>query len=348
MKIIKNFFKVIAAGIVSIIIISFILCFYNVVPVHEENKRGNTDYVYPPGSVWVKASEGISFGKFDDNGFNNKYVVDDPDIIILGSSHMEAMNVMPDQNTAALLAQKFKDKYSVYNMGVSRHDFFKVCQFLPANIELYDNPPKLVIIESKLVEISKSDADKVINASLEHIPSYNNGLIGIMQNIPFFRTLYQQMEWGLANRFMTDPGFDNNKNEDNLLSEEDKAKRNIEINYDAYSEIFEYLKEIEEKYNTRIIIFYHPSETLMDDGSIYFDSDKYLKAFSEYSDKYGISFIDMTDRFTDMYYNENHVPHGFCTGLTASGHINKYGHEAVADELYKTIIRMEESGEICQ
>ena len=49
-----------------------------------------------------------------------------------------------------------------------------------------------------------------------------------------------------------------------------------------------------------------------------------------------------------MYYNENHVPHGFPTGKLGSGHLNKYGHYAVADELYNEIIKLEEEGKICK
>ena len=116
----------------------------------------------------------------------------------------------------------------------------------------------------------------------------------------------------------------------------------------AYKELFSYLKEMEDKYGTQIIIFYHPAEKLMDDGTVFFDSNKYLDTFKSFACEYEISFIDMTDRFEEMYYNDNHVPHGFCTGLLADGHINKYGHAAIADKLYDEIIKLEEAGELCR
>ena len=56
----------------------------------------------------------------------------------------------------------------------------------------------------------------------------------------------------------------------------------------------------------------------------------------------------MTAKFEDMYYKEHHVAHGFCTGELATGHLNKYGHAAMADELYDEILKLEESGEICR
>ena len=159
MKFIKGLSKVIASGIVAVAIICGLLCFYDIKPIHKENPKGNTDFVWLPNSIWVKATEGIAFGKFDANGFNNKSVISNPDIIVLGSSHMEAFNVMQNENSAYLLSQKLNGKYSLYNMGVSGHDFFKVCQYLPANLELYDKAPRVVIIETSTVNLSKNNVD---------------------------------------------------------------------------------------------------------------------------------------------------------------------------------------------
>ena len=137
----------------------------------------------------MKATEGIAFGKFDANGFNNITITDDPDIIVLGSSHMEATNVMQSENAACLLSKKLEDRYSVYNMGISNHNFFKVCQYLPVDLELFDPVPKVVIIETSTVRITKKKADKVISSSLGHVPSHSSGIVGMLQKIPFFRAV---------------------------------------------------------------------------------------------------------------------------------------------------------------
>ena len=94
MKFIKGLLKVIASGIVAMAIICGLLCFYDIKPIHKENPKGNTDFVWLPNSIWVKATEGIAFGKFDANGFNNKSVISNPDIIVLGSSHMEVTRII--------------------------------------------------------------------------------------------------------------------------------------------------------------------------------------------------------------------------------------------------------------
>lgn len=348
MKIIKGILKVLGAGIVSVVIICGLLCFYSIIPVHVDNTRGNTDYVWPANSIWVKATEGIAFGKNDAKGFNNKSVVKNPDIVVLGSSHMEATNVMQDENAAYLLSEMLKGKYSLYNMGISGHNFYKVCQYLPANFELYDKVPKVVIIETSTVNISQNNVDEILASSIERTPSYSTGIIGTLQRVPFFRTLYNQLEGGLLKLFMPISGLSVSNIDEDIEPVTDTSVTEIKIDETAYDELFSYLKEMEEKYGTQIIICYHPTEKLMEDGSIYFNSDEYLTTFSRFADKYNISFVDMTNRFENMYYQENHVAHGFCTGELAAGHLNKYGHAAMADELYNVIFRLEEAGELCQ
>ena len=341
MNILKKCLKVIIAGIVSIMIINLLLCLYEIVPIHIENSKGNTDYVWEPNSVWINATEGLSFGKYDANGYNNISVVDNPDIIVLGSSHMEGNQVMQDENAAYLLSEKLKDKYSVYNMSIAGHNFYKVCQYLPANLELYENAPKAVIIETDIVDLTQEKVDQVLSSSVKRTQSYSTGIISKLQKIPFVRDLYFQLEEGLFDLFMSG-------NSSASISDETDSYSEMQVEEDAYEELFSYLSKLEQQYKTQIIICYHPTGELEEDGFISFNSDGYLKAFSDYADKYDISFIDMTDSFEEMYYKDNEVAHGFCTGELETGHLNKYGHAALADEIYNKIIELEENRELCQ
>ena len=39
-----------------------------------------------------------------------------------------------------------------------------------------------------------------------------------------------------------------------------------------------------------------------------------------------------------MEYNQNYIlPHGFINSSIGNGHLNKYGHKMLAEELYKII-----------
>lgn len=342
MKIIKMILKVAAAGIVSIAIISLLLCLYSITPVHENNPQENTDYIWPANSIWVNVTEGMSFGKIDKNGYNNVEVVENPNVLILGSSHSEAFNVMQSESLSYVLSEKLKGNFSVYNKSISGHSFYKVCQYLKTNLELYDEAPKVVVLETVRVDVPQDLVDQVISSSISRKESHSTGLIGMMQRVPFFRVVYHQMVGGLMNLFM--PSHEAASGDSDIVP----VNPDSELDTVPYDTLFSYLSNIEKEYNTKIVIFYHPTETLTAEGDIQFNTSAELDAFRSFANKYDISFIDLAERFTSMYYNENHVPHGFPTGKLGSGHLNKYGHYAVADELYNEIIKLEEEGKICK
>ena len=110
----------------------------------------------------------------------------------------------------------------------------------------------------------------------------------------------------------------------------------------------EYFRSIEKKYGTQIIIAYHTTGQIERDGTIYFEPSERKDLFKKIANDSGITFLDLTDDFKKMYETEHHVAHGFVTGKLGSGHLNKYGHAAMAKALYRTIIDMEKEGEICK
>lgn len=334
MKTVSDCAKVLSAGIVAVAILSMLMCGYSLMPVHSENKKGNTDYVWQPNSVWVKMTEGISWGKFDSNGYNNLKTHNNADIVVLGSSHMEATNVMQNENAAYLLEKNLKGKYSVYNMGISGHNFIKVCQYLPKNLE---RSPKIAVIETSGVSINGEQTESVLNSTVEHTKSYSTGIIGVLQKIPFFRVVYTQMVKGLAELFIAAP------------SEKTTAyNAAVEIDMQAYDSLFEYISSLEKKYGTKIIIVYHPMESLNENGKIEFKDDGSLTAFSTSAEKHGVSFVDMTPYFRKMYYSQHKAAHGFVTGKLCSGHLNKYGHTAIAEALTEKINSLDTEGKICK
>lgn len=335
MRVVKKIFKVMIAGVLSIVILSAMLCVYSVTPVHITNMIGNTDYVWQPNAIWMKMTEGISWGQFDTNGYNNKEVVDNPEIIVLGSSHMEGTNVLQEQMVSSILGERLESRYSVYNMAISGHHFLKVCQYLQENIDLYEDSLKVVLIETSSYRVKRENVEQVIEKKVDYSPSHSTGLMGILQRVPFIRCVYQQAVGGLIERFV--PELKSEKNEEPWIIDED-----------AYDTLFTYLSEIETENKVQLVIFNHPVGELKKDGTIEFEKSEEMSVFKEYSEQYGIDFVDTTERLESMYYDEHRVAHGFVTGELATGHLNAYGHSAVADCLYNEINRLEEAGEICR
>lgn len=342
MKTFKAIVRFIGAGVVAVAILSVIMFFYYILPLHHENQNGNTDYIWTPNSIWIKCTEGISWGKFDSNGFNNPKVILNPDIIIVGSSHVEALNVVFEESLCGQLSNMLKDKYTIYNMGISGHNFYKVCQYLPDNLGKYDEPPKVVIIEVDKLDLSEENVEKVLNHEVKHTPSHDTGLIAMMQRVPFFRCVYQQVDVGLLNLFMPSRTKENPEVDGKTSSQESNLD---EI---AYDKLFAYLSKLESEYGTQIIIFNHPTGSISSDGGITFSDDVSLVLFEQYANKYDIDFIDMTSPFEEMYYKDHRLSHGFITGEIGYGHLNANGHAAIAKELYCLILEMEKEGELCK
>lgn len=340
MKLLKWCVKCAGAGIAAVVIVSVLLCAYSLTPVHEANPNGNTDYVWPANSVWIKMTEGTACGRFDENGYNNVEVVEQPEILLLGSSHMEATDVMQTQNVGYLLGKKLSPDYSVYNLGISAHTLYKICHYLPTNLELYKDSAKLVILETSTLRMDKTWADRIINHKVKYTESHSNGIVAKMQKIPFLRMVYHQVQHGLLDLFFPK----RNAGADIVES----VNETVEIDEDAYDRVFAYLEELKEQYGVEILIFYHPEETLKEDGTIEFFDNQYEPYFSEYAEKYGIVYVNMEDSFAEMYGKEHHVPHGFATGALCEGHLNRYGHAAIADRLYEEIMSMEENGRLCK
>jgi lysophospholipase L1-like esterase len=67
-----------------------------------------------------------------------------------------------------------------------------------------------------------------------------------------------------------------------------------------------------------------------------------LRDFSRLCKEHNITFIDMSDDFIAAYNKEKIVPYGFSNTIPGEGHLNKYGHEIIAERLSKTIDEMEQ------
>ena len=326
----KGLGKILAAWVVATILLSLIFVFYYIRPVHIDNARGDTDYVWPSYSYWVTLTEGVSVGHFDSLGFNNASVINNPDVLVLGSSHMEATNVMQNEVAPYILGKALKGIYTVYNKGISGHNFYKTCQYLSANLEMYERAPKYVVIESSVVAVDKKNIDEILSKKVKHTQSYSSGIIGTMQKVPFFRLLYMQTAGGLLKLFI--PSKAKKPSDSQISAFFDKT---------PYYELFKYLRSVEDKFGTEIIIAYHPTGKIQKDGTILFKPLEKKDLLKKVADENGITFVDLTDDFEKMYYLEHHVAHGFITGKLESGHLNKYGHAAMASALYKTIVNMD-------
>ena len=325
-KILLQTVKVVFSAILAFVLLTVLCLLYYNVPVHYPNSSGATDYKWELNAFYSRATEGIAFGKVNNDGFINKINYDEGmkiDCLILGSSHMEAYNVSQSDNAASKLNALMRDK-TAYNIGISGHTFLTCCSNLKAALENY-NPSDYVIIETSRIDFSADELNSVLDGTLPEIADHSGGILGFLSRNPFLRLIYKQLQ-----------GFMEQADDDNENTVIDNRPQ--EDNRNALNSLLSYISDAAAKNNVKIIIFYHPTTQINSDGSLLLPNDSDVRTmFSNLCSENGITFLDMTERFKYEYEINHILPHGFCNSSVGSGHLNRYGHEMIADELYKII-----------
>ena len=118
-------------------------------------------------------------------------------------------------------------------------------------------------------------------------------------------------------------------------SEADTTAFDTEAYTSALSRVMDLIRS---EYSGPIIIVFHPDTIINSDGSLEIKQLPTDKPFKDECQRHDIVFLDLSDRFYNAYYEDHVVPTGFWNTTMNSGHINKYGHQIMADALYEYLI----------
>lgn len=318
------FFKCIVAGIVALAILSGVCFLVNYSGARVHNESGATDFKWGENQYRATALEGFSWFFMDNHGFNNiENYSKNPEILIMGSSHMEGANVNPEKTTASLLLKG--TSYSVYNIATSGHTIYNCVNNMDNAVKEY-SPSKYLIVETVSAELSVAEMQKVIDGKFKPFESYDSGVLYALQKyIPAVKAMYKQI------------GFW--RDADKTLSENPSTQLEEE-NYEEVLEAFLLkAKNSADKSGAQLIIFYHPEIKIDEKANAYTEvSDRNkLLAFEDVCNKLGILYVDMTDTFTELYNNDHILPYGFYNTGVGSAHLNEHGHKAIAEEIYNLI-----------
>lgn len=318
--------KFIPAGFVAFLILTLLCFVYYHIPVHSSSQIGATDYAWEAGAYYNKMTEGIGYGRMNNEGFNNlrDFNEQNIDMLLMGSSQMEGTNVPQTRTSVALLNDFFNENKFVYNIGVSGHDFIHIAGNLEAAVRRY-KPRDYVIFEIMSVMFDIKALDNVLEHAVKRIPSNDHGILYYLQKIPYLRLLYYQY-----------------RNIRGQAEDDELVTISPSLDKDIYPQklnaVFARLRQISEDNNVKLLIFYHPRMILNKDGSTSATTDsEYLDVFKNICAANGVSFVDMTDVFINAYNTRHILPHGFLNTAVGAGHLNKNGHAMIAAELYSRI-----------
>lgn len=319
------------AGCVALAFLSVVSIFYDYTGVHIASETGATDYRWESNQWRATMTEGFVWTRMDQNGYNNaKWSEKEKiDILLMGSSHMEALNVEPTKNTAYRLNELLMDFYT-YNIGISGHTIYHCVNNLNNAVHAY-NPSKYVIIETDRVALETSEMQHVIDQDFARIPSYESGALYYLQKyIPAVKIIFKKIsEWN---------GLEENMEDLNdICTEEIAQPEAITREYNEILQEFLALAASSLNQDQKLIIFYQPLTQIRADGSFVIEDGEAVKQFAQTCENSGITFIDMTQDFKTMYEERHILAHGFSNTKVGSGHLNSYGHEAIAQRLASVI-----------
>lgn len=301
--------------------------FYYNPAISIENKTLSTDYKRKASSYWTQAREGYANIEFDCGGFNNNKVPDTIDILCMGSSHTEAVQLEQKANYVSRLYDHLN--VTTYNIGCSGHTFLH-CYNNFSNAVNEFKPQRFVVFETKDIPDNLADFQKVEEGTFIRTTGKKwfdgNPILSELRKIAILRLLRVQ---GLT-------VLDNNK-----VRAEQKQKQGIDdaVYFQVYSKCLKNMTQVlDDQKQTKLIIFYHPHLKILTDGSVVAQADeRLLNIFKKACASNKVIFLDMTERFIKEY-NEKHIlPYGFLNTAVGAGHLNENGHRMIAEELGKII-----------
>ena len=321
--------KVLIAGAVAFFILNLFAHFYYNIPGRAVSYQNSTDFARTENDPYFKMVEGFGYGKTDAKGFNNVRVIENPDILIIGSSQLEGYNVKTEENITAILNDMFSKDGSnleAYNIGVSGHNFGVCLNNLGEAYEEF-NPKKYVVIETRDVLLEPEQMDKLQNGTYPRDDAIPRGVAAFLQKSDYLRLVYLKLSEMRVQ----------------------KAKPTVAAPVPAEEWDEEYISTLnailsnakEEVGDCRLII--------ISSGSIMLDGENVQERANEH--KYeilkkvclenDIVFLDTYEDFKKLYEEKKVLPSGFSNTHLGKGHLNAHGHQVLAEKLYGAITEME-------
>ena len=193
MKTTRICLRLTTASLIVAFILSMFSMLYKHTSPHVSPIANETYYRWEAGSLTSTMEEGYACITMDENGYNNLQCFDSIDILLMGSSHMEAIQI----NTEDIVASKLNEllPYNTYNIGISGHYLPQCVSNLKSAIEVF-KPQKYIVIETASVLPNIDEMNDVINGKLAPVGGPDSGIKGLIQYVPAAKPILNQvLEW---------------------------------------------------------------------------------------------------------------------------------------------------------
>ncbi len=335
----KRLIKCIIALIFSFIFVNAICMFYYHVPYWIDRDGNATSAIWRPGAYVLQAKEGFGYSTIDDNGYvNEQKPLANDYVLVMGSSHTQGKEVFLGNRYSDILNDMCggENQLVYYNLGADGHYFLDELRGFNAAIQEFPDSSAVILEMQDNYYTGDRYRDAIDGSRIFDVAQTGKILSDNMDDIARFKAFIKEnlplvsLAKKVSGDFQVnlDGAFGINKNAD------EEPARISEERYDVYSEVSAYLKS---SYDGDIIIMYHPTVEISEKGDLVLnypdDYDSMIRAFEDS----GIIFIDTGSEFEKMYVEQHVLPYGFDNTEIGKGHLNKYGHLAVANAIYNTL-----------
>lgn len=328
--------KIAISGILAVALLSIVCLVYSYNMLGIPTPTGASSYSCVPGSLKSEMDEGFGWNVMDANGYNNDEAYDDIDVLIMGGSHIEALQMNRSENVTHKLDEMLPN-YHVYNVGTSGHSIENCAYYLDNACGYFS--PRYVVIDLNSLELNEDNMNSVISGTYQgpELLSQKSNLASLVRNyIPASGQLILQLQnWKNIGCFRDD------------TEEGDGSSLYHDSSYmGVMSDFLRYIGDIAKEHDTQLILLYHPANyDVSETGGekLTFDDETYeWEIFQKLCEENDIVLVSTKDEYIRMYKEDHVVPNGFSNTRLGSGHINKYGHTAMANVLYETIKDLED------
>lgn len=339
MKRIRIFVNIVAAGITAFIILNVIYYFYFQEPraVHEaDNSKCATAYIYEPEMRFFNMQEGFGWGTIDTNGYNNREVFEDIDILICGGSNIEGIQVSQKEHMEYQLMELFSDsglRYNAYNIGISGASIYDVTAKLAQSLEVMQ-PQSYIVIELMNLELEAAAVTKVLEGTWDTSVGTYSPIVEQMRRFPYLRA------FGNQSKLLLQKLKDNSD-----ISQENFLQQATTYCDQEQLDIFlESLNSIAEEHGVQLAILFHPETDIQKDGSVSLNYDKeQLFIWKTKCREKKIIWADTIDKYERAYAQSYELPYGFINAGIGKGHLNAAGHRMMAEALFEALMEAEEA-----
>ena len=242
--------KIIFSGILAITLLSVVCLVYNYNMLGIPTATGASAYSSVPGSLKSEMDEGFGWNVMDANGYNNDEVYDDVDVLIMGGSHIEALQMNRPENVTHKLDERLPN-YHVYNVGTSGHSTENCAYYLDNACGYFS--PRYVVIDLNSLELDEDNMNSVISGTYQgpELLSQKSSLASLVRDyIPASgQVILQLQNWKNIGCFRED----DTERENGYSLYHDSAYMEV------MSDFLSYIGDIAKEHDTQLILLYHPA-----------------------------------------------------------------------------------------